>query len=217
MENINTTTGQTKTLQVPNYSGVNIQIFNPSVAAPGAAVPASNVNSTTNYSTNPCYPANYYTQNMGQPSLQPAAVKAVEEVKDSQSTGTEVREVVELTDDYIRTLESYLNSSDRDIRLMAAKEVLDRLHEDESRKNDEALTALINKMLQDPYQAVKFVAMAALEARSVNGNQKTVTLLKQIQNNDTNYGEDSLKASNILLKMSSNTLKKEFPTNRKKG
>ena len=56
MEN---TVGQAQTVQVPNYSGVNIQIFNPSVAAPGANTPAPTVN-TANYTTIPTYPANYY-------------------------------------------------------------------------------------------------------------------------------------------------------------
>ena len=49
-------------------SGVYIQIFNPSVGAPGAA-PVYNVNAPA-YGTNPnqaqCYPSNYYTTNWGQ-------------------------------------------------------------------------------------------------------------------------------------------------------
>lgn len=202
--------GQGQNIQVPNYSGVNIQIFNPAVAAPGAAVPGSSVNAPT-YSTNP-YPANYYTQNLAQPvqAVQPADKKK------------EKREVVQLTDNYIKNLEMYLNNQRNDVRLMGAKEVIARLQEDESRKDDPALNALVNKMLQDPYQPVKFLAMAALESRAATGDTTTVGLLRGIQQitpangvNSINRknafnNEDSLKASNILLKMSGPTVEKEF-------
>lgn len=215
------TVGQTQNVQVPNYSGVNIQIFNPSVAAPGAAVPGANVNAQT-YTTNSAYPANYYTQNLAQPPSPPP-----EEKKE-----TEKREVVQLTDDYIRTLESYLDDKeDKDVRLMGAKEVLARLQEDESRKNDEGLNNLINKMLQDKYAPVRFIAMSALESGVAAGNEKSVELLKKIQEQKTNNEdatqedilnvenslkkEDALKASKILLRMSSNTIEKEFDVKNK--
>lgn len=205
--------GQGQNIQVPNYSGVNIQIFNPAVAAPGAAVPGGSVNAPT-YSTNP-YPANYYTQNLAQP------VPPVQAVLPADKK-TEKREVVQLTDTYIKNLEMYLNNQKKEVRLMGAKEVLARLQEDESRKNDPALNALINKMLQDPYQPVKFIAMAALESRAVTGNQTTVGLLRNLQQLTPASGvnsinrknafndEDSLKSSKILLKMSGPTVEKEF-------
>lgn len=192
---------QAQSVQVPNYSGVNIQIFNPSVAAPGAAVPASTVNAG-NYSTNPVYPANYYMQNLAQPQT--------EQVKEPEKKKTEKRQIVQLSDDYIKNLENYLNDQNKEVRLMGAKEVLTRLQEDNSRKDDAALNALVNKMLQDPYQPVKFIAMAALESRAATGNDTSMKLLQNIKQQKTGYGEDSLKASNILLKMSGNTVQKEF-------
>lgn len=205
MENI---VGQPQSVQVPNYSGVNIQIFNPSVSAPGAGAPISTVNAG-NYSTAPSYPPNYYTQNLAQP--QPPKPQEPEKKK------TEKREIVTLTDDYIKTLEGYLENQNKQIRLMGAKEVLARLQEDDSRKDDAALNALVNKMLQDPYQPVKLLAMAALESRAAAGNDLTVKLLTNIQQQktsakteDAHKAEDALKASNILLKMSGNTMQKEF-------
>ena len=197
---------QGQNVQVPNYSGVNIQIFNPSVVTPGANAPASTVNAPS-YSTAPAYPANYYTQNLAQ--TPPAAAPAEDKKK------TEKREIVQLTDEYIKNLEGYLNNQNKDIRLMGAKEVLARLQEDESRKNDPALNALVNKMIQDPYQPVKFIAMALLESRAVTGDSTTVGLLKTEQQKKNNYGEDALKASNILLKMSANTTEKEFEAKNK--
>ena len=208
MENM---VGQSQNVQVPNYSGVNIQIFNPSVAAPGANVPASNIN-TTNYATMPTYPQNYYTQNYAQPQI-PAPVQP--QTAEPEKKKVEKREIVQLTDEYIKTLEGYLNNPNKEVRLMGAKEVLARLQEDDSRRHDVGLNALINKMLQDPHQPVKFIALAALESRAANGNDTSKALLQSIQKQKTGHGEDSLKASNILLKMSGNTVKKEFEVKEK--
>lgn len=216
MENI---VGQPQTVQVPNYSGVNIQIFNPSVAAPGSIVPPATIN--TSCATNPCYPPSYYTQNLTQPTqpappaatLQPVQVlQSAQYSQTSQNTNrkTEMREIVEITDEYVKSLENYLNNQDKQVRLIGAKEVLARLQEDNSRKNDEALNALLNKMLQDPYPPIKFIAMGAFESRAASGNNESVELLKNIQNQTTFQGEDALKASNALLKMTSSTIKKEF-------
>jgi len=197
--------GQPQTVQVPNYSGVNIQIFNPSVAAPGATVPPANINAQ-NYSASPIYPANYYTQNLAQSNpVQP--VKAADETEKKK---TEKRKIIELTDDYIKNLENYLSDQNPQVRLMGAKEVLARLQEDESRKNDEALNALINKMLQDPYQPVKLIALGILETKTATGNNKSIELVRNIQHSKTKHGEDELKASNVLLKMSGPTIEKEF-------
>jgi hypothetical protein len=212
---------QPQAVQIPNYSGVNIQIFNPTVAAPGAVIPPSNINAG-NYSTNPVYPANYYTQNLAQQQsitpTQPAQatqtqttqpVQPVKEVEDSKKK-TEKRPVVKLSDDYIKNLESYLNSQDKKERLAGAKEVLARLQEDDSRKNDEALRALVNKMLQDPYQPVRIVGLVALEQEMVLPNDKSIAVLKQIQTKQTKDHADQMQASSILLKSTGTKTNKEF-------
>mgnify|MGYP003092737682 CR=1 FL=1 len=203
----------------PNYAGVNIQIFNPSVATPGGN-PVYNVNAPS-YQTQPqayvpqCYPSNYYTQQFINPANTNGALNTVsadgsktEEKKDGKKT--EKREIVQLTDDYIKNLENYLNSQDKEIRMMGAKEVIARLQEDDSRKDDLALNALVNKMLQDPYTPIKVLAMGALDSRIVSGDDYTVGLLKNMQNSSSGYGQDAVQASNILLKMSGQTVEKEF-------
>lgn len=204
-----------QTVQVPNYSGVNIQIFNPTVTPPGATAPVYNVNSP-NYGTNPsngCYPSNYYTNNFNPQDLQgqnasaSASAKSTTEKTDKK---TEKREIVQLTDEYIKNLENYLNSQDKEVRLMGAKEVVARLEEDSSRKDDKALNALINKMLQDPSTPVRILAMSALNSRAASGDELTVNLLQQMQNSKSGYGQDALQASEILLKMSGQKVEKEF-------
>jgi hypothetical protein len=237
-----------QSVQVPNYSGVNIQIFNPSVAAPGASLPPQNTNNNNNYYTNPCYPQSYYTQNMNPasananatatatttaapaqvpaPASSPASANANAtatatinaapvaappvQAQEPEKKKTEKRNIVQLTDEYIKNLENYLNSQDPEVRVMGAKEVVARLQEDDSRKGDLALNALVNKMLQDPSQKVKIMAMAALNSRIATGDNVSVQLLKGIQQQSTGYGQDALDATNILLKMAGTTVQKEF-------
>src|SRR5574344_719815 len=140
-----------KNIQVPNYSGVNIQIYNPAVMADGSTTNPNTTVNNSNYATNPMpsYPANYYTQNF--------ATQTTEKVENK--TKAEKKEVVELTDEYVKTVEYYLNSKDKELRTMAAKEVIARMKEDKSRKNDVVLIALNNKMLKDDSQPIRFLAM----------------------------------------------------------
>ena len=211
---------QVQTSPNPSYAGVNIQIFNPSVGVPGA---------TTNYNVNSpnyqgsglgqCYPSNYYTQPLAQgannltnnTTNNTTNNKTVNETENKETNKkTEKRKVVQLTDDYIRNLENYLNSQDKEVRMMGAKEVVARLQEDDSRKDDPALTALINKMLQDPSQQIRVLALSMLDSRICTGNDYTVNVLKKMQNSTSGYGQDAAQATNILLKMSGNIIEKEF-------
>ncbi len=208
-------TGQGQSVQVPNYSGVNIQIFNPSVTPPGATAPVYNVNAP-NYggtTSNGCYPSGYYTNNWGngnngENNLSNSTINSTENKTTNKKT--EKREIVQLTDDYIRNLENYLNSQDKEVRMMGAKEVIARLEEDNSRKDDKALNALVNKMLQDPYTPIRILALSALDSRVVTGDDFTVGVLKQMQNSTGGYGQDAMQATNVLLKMSGQKVEKEF-------
>lgn len=209
--------------QAPTASGVNIQIYSPTVGPGGGCY----------------YPAPYYTTPIAPP--QPAPIpqqpagqtqtpvpqvpQATESTAPTQATEapapvkaeetpekkkTEKRKIVVLTDDYIKNLENYLNSQDKAIRLSAAKEVFARLEEDDSRKDDKALNALINKMLQDPSDDIRFLALTALDSRMVTGDDYTVGVLKKMQTSDKGFGQEAIDASNILLKMSTQTAEKEF-------
>lgn len=207
---IQATQPQNQNVQVPNYSGVNIQIFNPSVTPPGGSAPVYNVNAP-NYGSNAngasgCYPSGYYTNNWGNKKNN-TTNNTENKTTDKK---TEKREIVQLTDDYIRNLENYLNSQDKEVRMMGAKEVIARLEEDKSRKDDKALNALINKMLQDPSTPIRVLALSALDSGSVTGDDFTVGVLKQMQNSQGGYGQDAMQATNVLLKMSGQKVEKEF-------
>jgi hypothetical protein len=115
------------------------------------------------------------------------------------------KKIVALTNEYIMSLENCLNNPNAEIRLRAAKDILIRLDEDKERHNDAALNALINKMLQDPDKLVRIAALSALSARLASGNDFTVELLQNIQNNPNSEKEDVVEATNILLQMSADT------------
>lgn len=129
----------------------------------------------------------------------------ISETKQEENKKTEEKkkEKVILTDDYIKSLENYLNNQDPKIRLTAAKELLERFKEDDTRKNDPALCALLNKVIKDPKASVRYVGLTTLDVGYAGGNNETIDILKQLQNRtDLEYGEDSVLASQILLKMS---------------
>ncbi|MCQ2789258.1 MAG: hypothetical protein MJ229_02660 [bacterium] len=199
MENFTT---QPQTIQVPNYSGVNIQIFNPTVTAGGTtSIPAQQTVNNVGYTTNPmpAYPANYYTQNLATPEVKP-----VEKANK--------KEVTVVTNEYIKTLENYLNSEDKEVRTIGAKEVVRLLEEDKSRKTNAAFTALINKMLQDPAQTVRTLALGALENRQIQPNEETVNALRDMEEDKNPYitmsPADITKAKQVLLKTSTTTEKR---------
>ena len=267
-QQVQVTTPQGQSVQVPNYSGVNIQIFNPTVTPPGGST-TYNVNAPQ-YS----YPADYYTgqyatginqngTNVNGANNNGTNTNGVNSngnnnganangansngnnnngtntngvnsngtdnnsanVNDSNAnsintnntnttinngTKKEKRDIVILTDEYIKNLETYLNSPDKQNRLTAAKEVVARLEEDDSRKDDKALTALINKMIQDPATEIRLLGLSMLNGRKVTGDDYTKQVLEKMQQSKAGYGQDSIMASNILLKMSGQIGQKEF-------
>lgn len=132
------------------------------------------------------------------------------EQKELEKNGKKTK-VVSLTNEYIMSLENYLNNPNTDIRLMASKEILTRLDEDKSRYDDAALNALLNKMLQDPNKLIRIAAMSAFSSELASGNEYTVQLLNQIQQNPNSDPEDVLEASQILLKRSTSTEVRYIP------
>lgn len=210
-----------QTMPMATCGAVSINIMNPTVGTTNPMCQpyqggVYNYPQGSLYSAQPMqmqYPMNY-NNNVNNNSLnavgdnqnpQPPAPQPVkEEVKtEEKKEEKNIKEKIPLTDDYIKSLENYLNSQDSKVRLMGAKDVLERFKEDSARKNDAALTALLNKILQDPNSAVRFLGLTTLEAGYATGNDQTVEILKAIQaDGQKEYGEDSLLASQILLNMS---------------
>ena len=128
-----------------------------------------------------------------------------------EKKNTKETKIVALTDEYIKSLENYLNNPNDEIRLMASKEILTRLDEDKDRYDDAALNALLNKMMQDPNKLVRIAALSAFSSQLASGNDYTVKLLHNIQSNPNSDKEDVLQAADILLKMSAGVEVKNIP------
>ena len=195
-------------------SGVNIVIYNPSVNPAASAV----ANSNNSYNTPVAYPPNYYMQQPQQPAtdsvakayLANTAIK--EDVKpEDDKLKTKKANIVQLTDDYIRTLENYLNNPNVKVREMGVKELMERFKEHKSRYNDIALTNLLNKALQDGSKNVRFLAMSTLDAGYAQGDTLTQQLLQKMQSSKDVYGEDAMYASEILLKTAGNKVEVDVP------
>lgn len=196
------------TTAVPNSNGVNIVIYNPSVNPNGA-----NINNTVNQSGQPgqAYPANYYINQPGNALAngnQPLAAGGLKtDEKKTDDKDKPKKDIVQLTDEYVKTLENYLRNPNPDIKLMGAKELMKRFREDDSRKNDIALTNLLNLTLQSKYSTVKMVGMAIVTNGWASGDDLTKQLLAQIQQSSGSYGLDALDASEAALKSAGKTIK----------
>ena len=99
---------------------------------------------------------------------------------------------------------------------MGAKELMQRFREDESRKNDPALTALLNLLLQSKYSNVKMIGTSILENGWAQGDALTQQLLTQMQQSNTGYGLDALDAAKAALKTAGQTVKVDDPNPPKK-
>lgn len=271
-----------KNLQVPNYSGVNIQIFNPAVNMPSqgnvpqiitgqqpvqprtiqalpqpvqqiaetnppamtgqaevvapnpwATIPQGSVFTNNNQVNNniqypqqvqpqpqayPMYPG-YQPYPVSYPQYYPQPIPQTPQQQDVNTdeankinTQTEKKKVVVLTDDYIRSLENYLNNPNREIRLHAARDIVKRFEEDSSRFDDPALNALLNKMLQDPQGSIRGIALSLVSTGAAQGNDYTMQLLNVMkQNPSLSNKEDALQAAEALLRMATRTETVDVP------
>ena len=167
-------------------SGLNIYVFNPS----GIGAP-STVNNNT----------------YGTPQNPPAASAPIsntpisgEPEKDTKPAKT--KNVVKLTNDYIKTLESFLRSQDKTERKQGIQDLIQRFEEDESRYDNPSLTALLNIALQDPDVNNRMIALSAVASSIAKGDKNTIALLNELKNSQEMYGQEAKIASNALLKSS---------------
>ena len=196
-----------------NASGVTINIIGASVNPNGANIYNNN---GTPQAPAPAqaYDKTYYTMNQPKYNMPPTVPVAASSLNNDKAK-TEAKpkkDIVLLTDDYIKTLENYIRNDNPEIKLMGAKELMKRFREDESRKNDPALTALLNLLLQSKYSSVKMIGTGILENGWAQGDALTQQLLSQIQQSDSGYGLDALDAAKAALKTAGQTVKVEDNT-----
>ncbi len=190
-------------------SGVNIFIYNPS----GTGAPSTNTYNTNNtspqtisYEKPAGYSKNGESDALANTSIQGPANTAP--VQSFEQNKEKPKNIVELTDDYIKTLESYLRSPDATVRRMGITDLIKRFEEDDSRYNDAALTALLNIALQDPDENNRLLAMSPIASENAHGDENTVALLKNLQSSDKLYGQEAKMAANSILKSVQNKITK---------
>lgn len=199
---------QTSIYNDPNKqaaSGVNIYIYNPS----GMGGPSSNSNANVNYG--PSYPQTPppVINTVAPTPSEPSGAVAIANTPISQTESTpqhqKTKRVVELTDDYIKSLESYLRNPDESIRRTAIKEIIQRYEEDNTRHDDPALTALLNIALQDPVPNNRVMAMSVIAGGSAHGDENTIEILNNLSTSDKMYGQEAKMASRALIKAAQET------------
>ena len=139
-----------------------------------------------------------------QPAQPTVAASSIEDKKPKK-----MKRIVDITDDYIRSLENYLRNPNKDIRLQGVKELVKRFEEDESRYDDPALNALLNIALQDKSSSIRSLAISLADSGVAKGDDKTLQILKNLTTDTSNYGIDAMGANSALLKMSAKKIEVE--------
>ena len=197
----------------PCNAGVHINIINPSAGAPTNNTywpNGYNQWAMGGYNTCPC--ANCTAQNQNAPQT----VNNYNTTNNNQNINNDSnnyennpnykpKRITIINDDYIKTLEQWLNSQEESQRNAAAKQVFQRLQEDKRRYDNPALNALLNKMLQDPCHSVKSLALLSLKSGLAKGDDFTKELLQKIAQDKSNFGMDAKDAESILIKMAADT------------
>lgn len=205
-------------------SGVNIIINNPSGAGNGVYYPmgyppcccnhGATINNSPSFVNNvpSSSPAPLQSPAAPQEPMAQVPLSATSTATDTTDNKKAKKEVVQITDEYVKSIESYLRSPDKDIRQMGITDLIKRFEEDSSRYNHPALTALLNIALQDPSVHNRIMAMTPIATESANGNQETSELLQKIidtakaKEKDSNgnkspiYIEEAKMAQEALLK-----------------
>lgn len=179
-------------------SGVNIYIYNPSgIGGPNATASATYTTPQTQVTPQPQTIASTPITNNEQP-IASTPVSTKDETKETKEK--EKKNVVKITDDYVKTIESYLRSNDENVRKNGIIDLINRFEEDDSRKKDPALTALLNIALQDPVSSNRMFVLSSIAAEQALGDDKTVELLSALQKSEKLYGREAQLANEALLK-----------------
>ncbi len=203
-------------IQGPNAVSINIispQAYGTAPCSQSQQIP----NYYPMYGVNPnpgfIYPSNYNnffpSNSLNAFNNEKLPKKAVEEPieekkeEDKKTEEEKTKKITPLTNEYVQSLENYLNNDNPKIRLIGAKELMERFKEDDNRKDNPSLIPLLNKVLKDTSAAVRFLGLTTLQLGYCVGDNETVEILKAIQaQNQDKFGEDSLLASQILLNLS---------------
>ena len=190
-------------------SGVNIYIYNPSGMGGQSSSSTLNTYVPPQVAPQPVQPQVQVTPqtppNVSVAPSQPIAQQPIADTPILKPETGKTKRIVQLTDDYIKSLESYLRNPDETVRKTAIKEIIQRFEEDDSRYDDPALTALLNIALQDPAPNNRLFAMSVIAGGSAHGDENTINILNNLTTSDKMYGQEAKMASSALIKAAQET------------
>ena len=120
----------------------------------------------------------------------------------SEKDGKKQKNIVKLTNDYIKTLESFLRNKDKYLRKQGIQDLIKRFEEDETRYENPSLTALLDIALQDFDVHNRMLALSIPASGIAHGGENTLKLLKELAKSNEMYGQEAKMASKALLKAS---------------
>ncbi len=152
------------------------------------------------------------------PGAQPMQPQPPNNRQKPQETQTRTR----LSNEYIKSLENYLNNPNSDVRQTAIKDILKILRNDKEKykdkdndegslRRDPALTNLINKALQDRSMINRTLALSILYGDYIDGDELTIKLLKDMQKSNKTFNQDAHTANELLLRRMGEAGKIEEP------
>lgn len=206
-------------------SGVNIIICNPSGYSNGnnctvpyyPVIPAVQQQPTQIINNIPQQPAPVVNNNISAPADTPIANTSIKADTDTDENNKSVKKkrITEITDDYVKNLETYLRSPDKKTRQMGITQLIKIFEEDDmTRYDDPALTALLNIALQDADASNRVYAMIPITTGSAHGDANTKKILEDLANSNKLQGKESQTAQEALLMVARDT--KEVPDYSKK-
>ena len=127
--------------------------------------------------------------------------------KKGDKDGEKDDNITMLTSEYVQSLENYMRNPNKEIREMGAKEVIARFEEDDGRKGNPSLTALLNLMLQDPKSSIRMLALSAIAGGQARGDDLTMQLLSNLEHSKRMQGQEAMLAAEAKLRAVSETAK----------
>jgi hypothetical protein len=111
-----------------------------------------------------------------------------------------------VTNEYIMTLENFLNSPDKSIRKQGLTKVIEKAKQQTNDGQqpgadvDQWIKNLMNKALQDPDPGIRTLAFGLFNY--TNGDQLTLSILNKYMSSSSSFGTDADNARTTLLRMS---------------
>lgn len=161
-------------------SGVNIIINNPSGYSAGGV-------SSVPYPYP--YPVNVQQPTINNPGQTTIANTPISDNSSTQKYNGKTKRITEITDGYIKNLESYLRSTSTETRRMGINQIIKLCEESTDRYDNPAIIALINIALQDSDRLNRIYAMTPLAVGTLNGDDNTIKLLQNLAKLDDNDQE----------------------------